>query len=227
MEEINKHIKRVNFTAYFVMGWSFFMIFMIPVVSSRLNIPIDKTRLLLSIAEMLLVFVLSIGVTAKRYALLWPILIIILIETIGVSIILGFSGPLAILFKIIAIGLIINGIRSATLLKDLSNFYEKDIPHSFAHSETEHKTFNYKPKENLREKVRADFDSDKNYFLYILNVNDNSSPEEIKRAYKNAIKANHPDKFEHLGEEFKNIAETKTKIINEAMQYFRKEYNFN
>jgi len=229
MDEINKHINRVNFAAYFVIGWSFFMIFIIPFASKGLNITVDKTGFFLGIAEMLLLFVLSVGVTAKRYALLWPILIILLIDTIVASFILGISRPIAILFRLIAIGLVINGIRSATLLKDLSNFYKKSTNTFTPDSESEQKTYTYEQKESStqKEKIRSDFDTNVEYYYYILNINSNSSIKEIKSAYISAIKKNHPDKYEHLGEEFIQFANIRTTVINEAMDYLRKINNFN
>jgi len=36
----------------------------------------------------------------------------------------------------------------------------------------------------------------------------------------------HPDKVNHLAREFQDLAENKTKEINEAYQYFRNKYNF-
>lgn len=59
----------------------------------------------------------------------------------------------------------------------------------------------------------------------ILGVEEGASFEEIKRAYKNRITKYHPDKVSHLGEEFKVLAENKTKEINNALSELEKIYN--
>ena len=52
----------------------------------------------------------------------------------------------------------------------------------------------------------------------ILGVSSTASKEEIKKAYKDLIKKFHPDKVQHLGDEFKNFAEDKIKKINKAYE---------
>lgn len=50
--------------------------------------------------------------------------------------------------------------------------------------------------------------------------------QDIRRNYKDLIAKYHPDKVQHLGEELQRVAETKTKEINEAYEYFKKKYSF-
>lgn len=73
------------------------------------------------------------------------------------------------------------------------------------------------------DQIRSKFDlnrsgslNDKNY--EILGIQPGASPDEIKRAYKDAIKKFHPDKVHHLGEEFRKIAEERVKEINKAYE---------
>lgn len=47
----------------------------------------------------------------------------------------------------------------------------------------------------------------------------------VKRAYRELLAKYHPDKVNHLGAEFKSIAEAKTKEVLEAYDYFRKKYD--
>jgi len=54
------------------------------------------------------------------------------------------------------------------------------------------------------------------WYYEVLGVHPGASQEEIKKAYKDAVKKHHPDKVQHLGEEFKKIAEEKLKKITEA-----------
>jgi uncharacterized membrane protein YkvA (DUF1232 family) len=52
----------------------------------------------------------------------------------------------------------------------------------------------------------------------VLGVNRESSIDEIKSAYKRLAGKYHPDKVNHLGEEFMGLAEKKFKEIQEAYQ---------
>jgi len=62
-------------------------------------------------------------------------------------------------------------------------------------------------------------------YRQILGVTDTDSPANIKEKYRDLIAKYHPDKLQHLGEEFQEIAEQKTKAIIEAYEFFRKRYN--
>lgn len=50
--------------------------------------------------------------------------------------------------------------------------------------------------------------------------------DAIKDAYKKLISGYHPDKVQTLGQEIKELAERKTREINEAYAYFREKYKF-
>ena len=52
----------------------------------------------------------------------------------------------------------------------------------------------------------------------ILGVNRNASIDEIKKAYRKLAGKYHPDKVDHLGDEFRVLAEEKFKEIQEAYQ---------
>ncbi|MGD8342956.1 MAG: DnaJ domain-containing protein [Desulfobacterales bacterium] len=52
----------------------------------------------------------------------------------------------------------------------------------------------------------------------ILGVSRNASTEEIKHAYRELASKYHPDKLEHLGDEFKTLAERRFKEIQQAYQ---------
>jgi DnaJ-domain-containing protein 1 len=60
----------------------------------------------------------------------------------------------------------------------------------------------------------------------ILGVTDTDTPETIKTRYKELLTKYHPDKVQHLGVEFQEMAERKTKAIMEAYEFFQKKYNF-
>jgi DnaJ like chaperone protein len=55
----------------------------------------------------------------------------------------------------------------------------------------------------------------------ILEIERGASQQEIKTAYRQLAGKYHPDKVEHLGEEFKQLAEKRFKEIQQAYQELR------
>ena len=64
------------------------------------------------------------------------------------------------------------------------------------------------------------------YYGRVLNLKGKVTTENIKASYRELMSKYHPDKVQHLGEEFQEIARKKTKEINVAYEYFRNKYNF-
>lgn len=62
-------------------------------------------------------------------------------------------------------------------------------------------------------------------YRQILGVTSKDSPAAIRRKYKELLSKYHPDKVQHLGTEFQEMAEMKTRAIMEAYEFFRKRYN--
>jgi preprotein translocase subunit Sec63 len=62
-------------------------------------------------------------------------------------------------------------------------------------------------------------------YRQILGIAANDSPAAIRKKYKDLLAKYHPDKVQHLGIEFQEMAEKKTKAITEAYGFFRKKYN--
>lgn len=58
----------------------------------------------------------------------------------------------------------------------------------------------------------------------ILGVGPNASKAEIKAAYRELVSKYHPDKVQHLGEEFQKLAETRFKAISGAYQELINSY---
>ena len=50
----------------------------------------------------------------------------------------------------------------------------------------------------------------------VLEVSPDATDEEVKRAYKEQVKRNHPDRVAQLGEDVRRAAEEKMKQINSA-----------
>jgi len=59
----------------------------------------------------------------------------------------------------------------------------------------------------------------------VLEINPDSSYEEIKAAYRKLMKEYHPDKVATLGKDLKALAESKTKEISEAYETAIKKKN--
>jgi DnaJ like chaperone protein len=78
----------------------------------------------------------------------------------------------------------------------------------------------------------ADFSSIKNMFIpetdssyKILEIDQTSTNDEVKKAYRRMAMKYHPDKVSHLGEDFRKTADEKFKKVNEAYDKIKKERN--
>ncbi|MBG0861235.1 MAG: TerB family tellurite resistance protein [Bacteroidales bacterium] len=78
----------------------------------------------------------------------------------------------------------------------------------------------------------TDYQSIKNMFIpetdssyKILEIDPSASDEEVKKAYRRMAMKYHPDKVNHLGEDFKKVADEKFKKVNEAYERIKKERN--
>ena len=75
-----------------------------------------------------------------------------------------------------------------------------------------------------------DFLSIKNMFIpetdssyKILEIDPSSTNDEVKKAYRRMAMKYHPDKVNHLGDEFRKSADEKFKKVNEAYEKIKKE----
>lgn len=78
----------------------------------------------------------------------------------------------------------------------------------------------------------SDFLSIKNMFIpetdssyKILEIDQSSSNEEVKKAYRRMAMKYHPDKVSHLGEEIRKSADEKFTRVNQAYEKIKKERN--
>jgi DnaJ-domain-containing protein 1 len=60
----------------------------------------------------------------------------------------------------------------------------------------------------------------------VLGLTAEDSPATIRRKYRELLTKYHPDKVHHLGIEFQELAERRTKAITEAYRFFRNKYRF-
>jgi hypothetical protein len=61
---------------------------------------------------------------------------------------------------------------------------------------------------------------DEQFYAAVLELRLGATSEDVKRAYKDQLMRYHPDRVEHLGWEFQEIANQKTKLITEAYAFF-------
>ncbi len=64
------------------------------------------------------------------------------------------------------------------------------------------------------------------HYRVVLGVSEAAGEEEIKTAYRSQLAKYHPDKVTHLGDEFYDLASSRTKDIIQAYEYLRNKYDF-
>ena len=76
------------------------------------------------------------------------------------------------------------------------------------------------------ESIKAMFVHSTDEAYKILEVDQNASNDEIKKAFRKMAVKYHPDKVSHLGDDYKKAAEEKIKKVNEAYEQIKKERGF-
>jgi DnaJ like chaperone protein len=71
--------------------------------------------------------------------------------------------------------------------------------------------------------IKAMFVKDKDALYKMLEVDEKSSDDELKKAYRRMAMKYHPDKVHHLGPDFQKDAQEKFKKINEAYEELKKQ----
>lgn len=78
-----------------------------------------------------------------------------------------------------------------------------------------------------QQSIRAMFVRDKSAAYKILEIPENASIDDIKKAYRKMAKKYHPDKLHHLGPDFQKDAQEKFKKINDAYEVLKEQKGFN
>lgn len=74
-----------------------------------------------------------------------------------------------------------------------------------------------------RQQRHASDSASNDHYYAVLGLTSGASMDEIKKAYRKLSMKYHPDKVQHLGDEFQNVAEEKMKEINAAYEFFKKK----
>ena len=77
--------------------------------------------------------------------------------------------------------------------------------------------------ESIKSMIVAKGSSDSEKWYKILGLTKNSTDTDVKKAYRKMAVKYHPDKVQHLGDDFQRLAEEKFKTLNEAYQQIKKE----
>ena len=68
---------------------------------------------------------------------------------------------------------------------------------------------------------------DERYYAGVLQLNGQTNREDIKKHYHELVSQYHPDKVNHLGPKLRKVAEEEMREINEAYNFFKKQYAIN
>lgn len=117
-------------------------------------------------------------------------------------------------------------------------YRQKSKTHSKTHSNNDYEKYERYEKYEFYEKYeRRKYDNDEidlskateyekaNYFGKLFKLKGRVTKSQIRKTYIDLINKYHPDKVSNLGDELKELAERKTKLINIAYEYFKKKYN--
>ena len=64
------------------------------------------------------------------------------------------------------------------------------------------------------------------HYREVLGIPNAAGEQEIKAAYRSQLAKYHPDKVTHLGEEFYELASSRTREIIQAYEYLKNKYGF-
>ena len=81
------------------------------------------------------------------------------------------------------------------------------------------------PKPGYREMPSIIQQHDEQHYARILGLHGPTTPDEIRKKYRELVAQYHPDKVANLGPKLKTVAEEEMKKINEAYGYFKKQYD--
>lgn len=77
------------------------------------------------------------------------------------------------------------------------------------------------------ESIKAMFVKKEDDSYAILGITSSATDEEVKKAYREMAKKNHPDKVAYLGEDVRKAAEKKFQEINDAYDKIKKQRGMN
>ena len=117
--------------------------------------------------------------------------------------------------------LILLGIILYTIV---SIYFDEELDENDSNSsDDDHQS--YEEKYQHRDDNFNGIDSEELYFGKILGLKGKVSINQIHKKYRKKIKEYHPDQVSMMARELREIAEKRTKELNEAYEYFKKKYS--
>lgn len=83
----------------------------------------------------------------------------------------------------------------------------------------------WRKEDNRSSRQTWDSQSEEQRYDRVLGLKGKVAASDVKKAYRDLLAKYHPDKVHHLGDEFKHIADQKTREIIAAYEYFCEKYN--
>lgn len=197
--KVDDSIDRIKITAYSFLVWGLVSLLLRLFQGVAENI--SSFSLSISFLEMFLVIVSSVALILKRYVFILLLIIVFLIDNIEYF---YFS-------KINIIALLVRGTLFLFLLGAFFSYL-----FLLRNPSTNSDQTNSKGNESNSDETKT---KDVNYYHNVFGLKYPSNIQQIHDEYKKAIKKYHPDRLENFGEEFREMAEIKTKEINEAYQF--------
>lgn len=93
----------------------------------------------------------------------------------------------------------------------------------YSHQSTNPK--NKQERSQRRTNARVLISEEERRHAILLGLTGKVTIHDIRKRYKELISQYHPDRVHNLGEDLKELAEKKTKELNEAYEFFRKKYS--
>jgi len=139
------------------------------------------------------------------------------------SLLLGFRNTFAYEPRLILLELIYQVLYTKTQVPDAELKVARDIADYLQIKEYDKRTIEAKYKYGRQQQSRSGTGGSADHYYAVLGLSPGADKDAIKKAYRKLSMKYHPDKVNHLGQEFRAVAEEKMKEINAAYDFLKKE----
>jgi len=139
------------------------------------------------------------------------------------SLLLEFRNTFAYEPRLILLELIYQVLYTKTQVPDAELKVARDIADYLQIKEYDKRTIEAKYKYGRQQQSRSGTGGSADHYYAVLGLSPGADKDAIKKAYRKLSMKYHPDKVNHLGQEFRAVAEEKMKEINAAYDFLKKE----